>query len=319
MEHVTDKHQHSSTYPTDVTSTLFLANGNLLAAIRSTSTTKKKKKKNVDYKKITCSIPSDVMKIINRPINTYCILAKHMWNYRNFSQFYPSANDVFCACHTSNNLDYLFGKKAFPLHEKGVHVWAFIWCSCQRGTDASVGICTNKNDNENTTNYMNKVDWWRWNLSQGSFLHNRKRFTNYPKSLSVETMYVLSDAFLMILNLNENYLAFLDQGQFVGKIKLDLDCLDTQTELCPVVTTSDENSQVTMYYVGSSQPDNEIVSNTRKTNERSKSSRRKHTRKCLGNTVNHQICQNSSSCGFTNLISVNSSRLCSHRLYCEGQ
>lgn len=151
--------------------------------------------------------------------------------------------------------DAVRGKRGFS---RGLHVWEINWTTGHRGTSAVVGVGT-KSAPLNCAGYHPLVggnaESWGWDIRQNVLYHDSgsKPVGPYPGFLNNNAggRFTVPDAFLVILDMEEGTLSFMENGCYLGIAFRGLKDLT----LYPMISAVWGHCEVTMKYIGGLDPE----------------------------------------------------------------
>ncbi|KAG8224104.1 hypothetical protein J437_LFUL001798 [Ladona fulva] len=179
------------------------------------------------------------------------IQLKHAWNPNDRSRniFVKEEDKLTMHRHpVAQSTDCIRGKVGYT---KGLHVWEIVWPTCQRGTNAVVGVAT-QDAPLHTTGYKNLVGEneksWGWDLGRNKLCHdtNNNIGVTYPSFLSQDETFNIPDKFRVVLDMDEGTLAFMADGRYLGVAFQNL----KGHKLFPIVNAVWGHCEVTMRYMG---------------------------------------------------------------------
>lgn len=138
----------------------------------------------------------------------------------------------------------------------GLHVWEISWTVGHRGTSAVVGVGTDAAP-LHVVGFRPLVgsnsESWGWDIQQNRLYHKfkNKAVATYPKFANeAKAEYAVADRFLMILDMDEGTLSFVENGCFLGQAFDGLKGL----RLYPMIGAVWGRSKITMKYIGGLEP-----------------------------------------------------------------
>uniref|UniRef100_S4R7I8 SplA/ryanodine receptor domain and SOCS box containing 4a n=1 Tax=Petromyzon marinus TaxID=7757 RepID=S4R7I8_PETMA len=137
---------------------------------------------------------------------------------------------------------------------RGLHAWEVTWPARQRGTHAVVGVAT-ADAPLHSVGYTSLVgstaDSWGWDLGRNKLYHAGKavgrdgEHRTYPAYLTADESFVVSDSFLVVLDMDEGTVSFVVDGQYLGVAFRGL----KGRKLYPVVSAVWGHCEITMRYI----------------------------------------------------------------------
>ncbi|XP_038050572.1 F-box/SPRY domain-containing protein 1-like [Patiria miniata] len=144
----------------------------------------------------------------------------------------------------AQSTDAARGRRGF---RKGRHAWE-VWWEGPLGTVAVVGIAT-KNAPLQCQGYVallgSNDQSWGWNLVDNYLSHNGDHQGNFPQCNNAPK-YEVGDKIRVILDMEDNYLAFERGYEFLGVAFRGL----PDEQLFPAISAVYGNTEVTMVYLG---------------------------------------------------------------------
>lgn len=213
-------------------------------------------KSNHNY--ISCSYewPPRLDLLLDLPQTDHEAEERHGWNPTDLSPNMFIKDDDALTVHrhpVPMSTDGVRGRTGFSC---GLHVWEINWTSWHRGTSAVVGVGTDRAPLHGI-GYQPLVgsnsESWGWDIRQNKLYHNsrNKPVGTYPTFVSeTGTGFTVKDKFLVILDMDEGTLSFMESGSFLGRA---FDGLKGLT-LYPMVSAVWGHSEITMKYIGGLDP-----------------------------------------------------------------
>ncbi|KAH9376518.1 hypothetical protein HPB48_006603 [Haemaphysalis longicornis] len=119
----------------------------------------------------------------------------------------------------AQSTDCIRGKVGYT---RGLHVWEVRWSTRQRGTHAVVGVAT-RDAPLHSVGYQSLVgsnrESWGWDLGRNKLYHDVKNnpAVTYPGDCRpADEIFLVPDAFLVVLDMDEGTLAFVVEGRYLG-------------------------------------------------------------------------------------------------------
>lgn len=202
-------------------------------------------------------IPARLEYLLDMPQCPYSVQIMHSWNPddRSLNIFVKEADPLTLHRHpVAQSTDCIRTKQGYT---KGIHLWELNWNSRQRGTHAIIGVATDKSP-LHCVGYQSLIgsngESWGWDLGRNRACHNTKA-TNipppvYPKMLKPDESFVVSDTFMMCLDMDEGTLSFLADGQYLGVAFRGL----KGKKVYPIVSAVWGHCEITMRYVNGLDP-----------------------------------------------------------------
>ncbi|CDH93153.1 SPRY domain-containing SOCS box protein 4 [Caenorhabditis elegans] len=140
-------------------------------------------------------------------------------------------------------------------YSRGFHVWQIEWPERQRGTHAVVGVAT-KNAPLHAAGYTALIgttdESYGWDITRRECHHDSKHTMTwrYPFSNSRD-VYNVPDKFYCILDMDEGYMAFATDDEFLGVAFRNL----KGKTLYPIVAAVWGHCEISMRYLGSLEPE----------------------------------------------------------------
>ncbi|XP_051555032.1 SPRY domain-containing SOCS box protein 4-like isoform X2 [Myxocyprinus asiaticus] len=138
-------------------------------------------------------------------------------------------------------------------YTRGLHVWRIHWPARQRGTHAVLGVAT-ADAPLHSVGYTSLVgsdsESWGWDLGRNKLYHNSKNrpassAPTYPSFLEPEEAFVLPDALMVVLDMDEGTLSFMVDGQYLGVAFRGL----KGKKLYPIISAVWGHCEITMRYI----------------------------------------------------------------------
>ena len=195
--------------------------------------------------------PSRLDMLLDMPMADREVQIEHSWNEndRSLNIFVKEDDSLTFHRHpVAQSTDCIRGRKGFT---KGLHVWEIHWNTRQRGTHAVVGVAT-KDAPLHCVGYQSLVgsneQSWGWDLGRNRLYHDMKNNPGiaYPKMLNSDETFVVPDAFLVVLDMDEGTLGFCVDGQYLGVAYRGL----KGKKLYPLVSAVWGHCEITMRYYG---------------------------------------------------------------------
>lgn len=183
---------------------------------------------------------------------------RHAWNPEDRSlNIFVKEDDrlTFHRHPVAQSTDCIRGKVGYT---RGLHVWEVHWSTRQRGTHAVVGVATREAP-LHSVGYQSLVgsnrESWGWDLGRNKLYHDVKNnpAVTYPSHCSrpSEEVFLVPDAFLVVLDMDEGTLAFVVKGRYLGVAFRGL----RGKKLYPVVSAVWGHCEITMKYIGGLDPE----------------------------------------------------------------
>ncbi|KAH7700971.1 SPRY domain-containing SOCS box protein SSB-4, partial [Aphelenchoides avenae] len=195
--------------------------------------------------------------ILNMPPPSQDEMERHSWNPDDRSLNIYVKEDDRLTLHrhpVAQSTDCIRGKVGFA---NGFHVWQICWPSRMRGTHAVVGVAT-KTAPLHSIGYTSLVgansESFGWDLVRNKCFHDSKNTSSwvYPSSsVDVEEGYHVPDKFYVILDMDEGYMAYASEKQFLGVAFRGL----KGKVLYPAISAVWGHCEVTMKYMGGLDPE----------------------------------------------------------------
>ncbi|CAS01146.1 Protein CBG25770 [Caenorhabditis briggsae] len=179
------------------------------------------------------------------------IQEQHSWNPEDRSlNIFVKDKDKFTFHRNpvAQSTDCIRGKIGYS---RGFHVWQIEWPERQRGTHAVVGVAT-KTAPLHATGYTALIgttnESYGWDITRRECHHDSKNTMTwrYPFSNSRE-VYHVPDKFYCILDMDEGYMAFATDDEFLGVAFRNL----KGKTLYPIVAAVWGHCEISMRYLGS--------------------------------------------------------------------
>ncbi|CDQ90129.1 unnamed protein product [Oncorhynchus mykiss] len=149
---------------------------------------------------------------------------RHAWNPedRSLNVFIKEEDKLTFHRHpVAQSTDCIRGRVGYT---RGLHVWRIHWPARQRGTHAVVGVATSDAPLHSvgyTALVGSDSESWGWDLGRNRLYHDSKNraqvsLPSYPCFLEPEEAFVLPDALLVVLDMDEGTLSFMVDGQYLG-------------------------------------------------------------------------------------------------------
>ncbi|UMM19210.1 hypothetical protein L5515_014919 [Caenorhabditis briggsae] len=183
------------------------------------------------------------------------IQEQHSWNPedRSLNIFVKDEDKFTFHRHpVAQSTDCIRGKIGYS---RGFHVWQIEWPERQRGTHAVVGVAT-KTAPLHATGYTALIgttnESYGWDITRRECHHDSKNTMTwrYPFSNSRE-VYHVPDKFYCILDMDEGYMAFATDDEFLGVAFRNL----KGKTLYPIVAAVWGHCEISMRYLGSLEPE----------------------------------------------------------------
>ncbi len=178
---------------------------------------------------------------------------RHAWNPddRSLNIFIKDDDKLTFHRHpVAQSTDGIRGRVGYT---RGLHVWRIHWPSRQRGTHAVVGVAT-ADAPLHSVGYASLVgsdsESWGWDLGRNKLYHNSKNrpassAPTYPSFLEPEEAFVLPEALMVVLDMDEGTLSFMVDGQYLGVAFRGL----KGKKLYPIVSAVWGHCEITMRYI----------------------------------------------------------------------
>lgn len=194
--------------------------------------------------------------LLDMPFASKELQMKYAWNSNDCSRnIYVKEEDnlTFHRHPVAQSTDCIRGKVGFT---KGLHVWEIVWPTCQRGTNAVVGVAT-LNAPLHSTGYESLVganeETWGWDLRRNKLYHDSKNNpdVSYPSMINQDETFTVPDKFNIVLDMDEGTLAFMADGRYLGVAFRNL----KGRKLYPIVSAVWGHCEVTLKYIGGLDPE----------------------------------------------------------------
>jgi len=207
-----------------------------------------------------CSIdfvrPARLDLLLDMPPVPLEVMVAHSWSPedRSLNMFVKEEDALTLHRHpVAQSTDCMRGKVGFT---RGFHVWEIVWNTRQRGTHAVVGVATAEaalHSNGYQSLVGSNTESWGWDLGRNKVYHDSKNNQplTYPCSLGSDENFVVPDAFLVLLDMDEGTLAFVVDGQYLGVAFRGL----RGKKLFPIVSAVWGHCEITMRYLGGLDPE----------------------------------------------------------------
>ncbi|CAM4589520.1 unnamed protein product [Leuciscus chuanchicus] len=184
---------------------------------------------------------------------------RHAWNSddRSLNIFIKDDDKLTFHRHpVAQSTDGIRGRVGYT---RGLHVWRIHWPARQRGTHAVVGVAT-ADAPLHSVGYTSLVgsdsESWGWDLGRNKLYHNSKNrpassAPTYPSFLEPEEAFVLPDALMVVLDMDEGTLSFMVDGQYLGVAFRGL----KGKKLYPIVSAVWGHCEITMRYINGLDPE----------------------------------------------------------------
>ncbi|KAG9333178.1 hypothetical protein JZ751_013385 [Albula glossodonta] len=178
---------------------------------------------------------------------------RHAWNSedRSLNIFVKEDDKLTFHRHpVAQSTDCIRGRTGYT---RGLHVWCVHWPVRQRGTHAVVGVAT-ADAPLHSVGYTSLVgsnaESWGWDLGRNKLYHNSKNQPStacptYPAFLEPDESFVLPDALVVVLDMDEGTLSFIVDGQYLGVAFRGL----KGKKLYPIVSAVWGHCEITMRYI----------------------------------------------------------------------
>ncbi|XP_035276619.1 SPRY domain-containing SOCS box protein 4-like [Anguilla anguilla] len=185
--------------------------------------------------------------------------ARHAWNPddRSLNVFVKDDDRLTFHRHpVAQSTDCIRGRVG---HTRGLHAWRVHWPSRQRGTHAVVGVATAAAP-LHSVGYTSLVgsdgESWGWDLGRNKLYHDSKNQPpaappTYPAFLEPDEAFVLPDALVVVLDMDEGTLSFMVDGQYLGVAFRGL----KGKKLYPIVSAVWGHCEITMRYINGLDPE----------------------------------------------------------------
>lgn len=139
---------------------------------------------------------------------------------------------------------------------RGLHVWKVTWSNTERGTDAVVGVATDKAplhcEGYHSLVGGNNDQSWGWNIVRLCAVHNsrKRRYPSCPhdgnsKFPTLWSQSDIPDVLFMVLDMDEGTLSFVANNRFLGYAFTGLH----GRTLFPIISSVWGHSEVTLTYI----------------------------------------------------------------------
>jgi len=198
---------------------------------------------NPDYQK-----PSRLDMLLDMPPATAEVQTNNAWNPddRSLNIFIKDDDALTIHRHpVAQSTDCIRGRVGYT---RGLHVWEINWNARYRGTHAVVGVATAAAP-LHSVGYQSLVgansESWGWDLGRNRLYHDSKinPETSYP---NLNDAYVVADRFLVILDMDEGKLSYMDNGQFLGVAFCGL----KGKKVFPIISAVWGHCEISMKYIG---------------------------------------------------------------------
>ncbi|CAJ0581807.1 unnamed protein product, partial [Mesorhabditis spiculigera] len=188
---------------------------------------------------------------------------QHAWNAddRSLNIFVRDDDKFTFHRHpVAQSTDCIRGKMGYS---HGFHVWQIEWPQRQRGTHAVVGVAT-KEASLHAVGYVSLIGTnehsYGWDLTRNECLHDSKHSSAwaYPVGLGGrqrDEEFQVPDKFYCILDMDEGYMAFATENQYLGVAFRNL----KGKTLHPIVSAVWGHCEVTMKYLGGLDPEPRLL------------------------------------------------------------
>uniref|UniRef100_A0A1I8AAH3 B30.2/SPRY domain-containing protein n=1 Tax=Steinernema glaseri TaxID=37863 RepID=A0A1I8AAH3_9BILA len=187
-------------------------------------------------------------------------MEKHSWNPddRSLNIFVKDDDRLTFHRHpVAQSTDCIRGRVGYT---RGFHVWQIIWPVRQRGTHAVVGIAS-KAASLHAIGYTSLIgsntESYGWDLIRNKCYHDSKNTSgwSYPSNgngtLRAEDSFMVPDKFYCILDMDEGYMAFATDEEYLGVAFRGL----KGKQLYPIVSAVWGHCEITMRYLGGLDPE----------------------------------------------------------------
>lgn len=165
--------------------------------------------------------PARLDLLLDMPPVSYEVQLLHSWNNddRSLNVFVKEEDKLIFHRHpVAQSTDAIRGKAGYS---RGLHVWQVTWAMRQRGTHAVVGVATAEAPLHSvgyTTLVGNNQESWGWDLGRNRLYHDGKNQPSqtYPAFLEPDETFIVPDAFLVVLDMDDGTLSFIVDGQYMG-------------------------------------------------------------------------------------------------------
>jgi len=204
-----------------------------------------------------CTIPPRLEYLLDMPHCSFATQIQHSWNPddRSLNIFVKEVDPLTLHRHpVAQSTDCIRTKMGYT---KGIHLWELNWNSRQRGTHAIIGVASDKTA-LHCVGYQSLIgsnaESWGWDLGRNRACHNTKASNQpppvYPKMLKPDETFVVPDAFMMCLDMDEGTLSFLADGQYLGVAFRGL----KGKKVYPIVSAVWGHCEITMKYINGLDP-----------------------------------------------------------------
>ncbi|XP_041697699.1 SPRY domain-containing SOCS box protein 4-like isoform X1 [Coregonus clupeaformis] len=184
---------------------------------------------------------------------------RHAWNPedRSLNVFIKEEDKLTFHRHpVAQSTDCIRGRVGYT---RGLHVWRIHWPARQRGTHAVVGVATADAPLHSvgyTALVGSDLESWGWDLGRNRLYHDSKNraqasLPSYPCFLEPEEAFVLPDALLVVLDMDEGTLSFMVDGQYLGVAFRGL----KGKKLYPIVSAVWGHCEISMRYANGLDPE----------------------------------------------------------------
>ncbi|CAI4233383.1 unnamed protein product [Auanema sp. JU1783] len=181
----------------------------------------------------------------------------HAWNPEDRSMNIFVKDDDKFTFHrhpVAQSTDCIRGKTGYS---RGFHVWQLEWPGRQRGTHAVVGVGT-KGASLHAVGYTSLIgtdeESYGWDLTRGECYHDSKHCApwTYPMDVNGRSGddYSVPDKFFCILDMDEGFLAFATEKDYLGVAFRNL----KGKTVYPIVSAVWGHCEITMKYLGGLEP-----------------------------------------------------------------
>ncbi|XP_059419316.1 SPRY domain-containing SOCS box protein 4-like [Carassius carassius] len=203
--------------------------------------------------------PARLDLLLDMPPAPYEQQLRHAWNPddRSLNIFIKDDDKLTFHRHpVAQSTDGIRGRVGYT---RGLHVWRINWPVRQRGTHAVVGVAT-PDAPLHSVGYTSLVgsdsESWGWDLGRNKLYHNSKNrpassAPTYPSFLEPEEAFVLPDALIVVLDMDEGTLSFMVDGQYLGVAFRGL----KGKKLYPIVSAVWGHCEITMRYINGLDPE----------------------------------------------------------------
>ncbi|CAL2033629.1 unnamed protein product [Caenorhabditis brenneri] len=199
--------------------------------------------------------PERFDRIMHMPPPAQYIQEQHSWNPedRSLNIFVKDEDKFTFHRHpVAQSTDCIRGKLGYS---RGFHVWQIEWPERQRGTHAVVGVAT-KTAPLHATGYTALIgttnESYGWDITRRECHHDSKNTMTwrYPFGNSRD-VYHVPDKFYCILDMDEGYMAFATDEEYLGVAFRNL----KGKTLFPIVAAVWGHCEISMRYLGSLEPE----------------------------------------------------------------